>query len=129
MTGIFLIDALLAGDWETFKTALAHLVLPSLVLCAATLGLITRMTRASMLETLGQDYVRVARAKGLKERAVIVGHALPNALIPVITLGGPRLRQPPDRHGDDRDDLLVAGPRPLHVPQRAVGSTCRPSWA
>ena len=88
MTGFFLIDTLLAGDWETLKTAAAHLVLPSLVLCAATLGLITRMTRASMLETLGQDYVRVARAKGLKERAVIVGHALPNALIPVITLAG-----------------------------------------
>ncbi len=88
VTGSFLIDSLVAGDWETFKAAFAHLVLPSLVLCAATLGLITRMTRASMLETLGQDYVRVARAKGLKERAVIVGHALPNALIPVITLAG-----------------------------------------
>jgi peptide/nickel transport system permease protein len=71
-----------------FKTAFAHLVLPSLVLCAATLGLITRMTRASMLETLGQDYVRVARAKGMKEHAVIIRHALPNALIPVITLAG-----------------------------------------
>jgi peptide/nickel transport system permease protein len=88
VTGSFLIDSLVAGDWETFKTAAAHLVLPSLVLCAATLGLITRITRASMLETLGQDYVRVARAKGLKERAVIVHHALPNALIPVITLAG-----------------------------------------
>jgi len=88
VTGSFLIDSLIAGDWETFKTAFAHLILPSLVLCAATLGLITRITRASMLETLGQDYVRVARAKGMKERAVIVRHALPNALIPVITLAG-----------------------------------------
>ena len=88
MTGFFLIDTLLAGQWDTFKTALAHLVLPSLVLCAATLGLITRMTRASMLETLGQDYVRVAHAKGMKHRAVIISHALPNALIPVITLAG-----------------------------------------
>jgi peptide/nickel transport system permease protein len=88
VTGFFLVDSLLAGDWEMFKTAFAHLVLPSLVLCAATLGLITRMTRASMLETLGQDYVRVARAKGMKEHAVIIRHALPNALIPVITLAG-----------------------------------------
>lgn len=88
VTGSFLIDSLIAGDWETFKTAFAHLILPSLVLCAATLGLVTRITRASMLETLGQDYVRVARAKGMKERAVIVRHALPNALIPVITLAG-----------------------------------------
>lgn len=88
VTGSFLIDSAIAGDWSTFHTAAAHLVLPSLVLCAATLGLITRMTRASMLETLGQDYVRVARAKGLKEGEVIVRHVLPNALIPVITMAG-----------------------------------------
>ena len=55
---------------------------------AATLGLITRTTRAGMLEALRQDYVRVARAKGLQERAIVCGHALPNALIPVVTLGG-----------------------------------------
>lgn len=88
VTGFFLVDTLIAGDWELLKTAAAHLALPSIVLCAATLGLITRITRASMLETLGQDYVRVARAKGLKERPVIMRHALPNALIPVITLAG-----------------------------------------
>ena len=88
VTGIFLIDTVLAGDWELLHSVTAHLVLPSLVLCAATVGLITRTTRASMLETLGQDYVRVARAKGLKERSVVVAHALPNALIPVVTLAG-----------------------------------------
>ena len=88
VTGSFLIDAAIAGDWATFRAAAAHLVLPSLTLCAATLGLITRITRASMLETLGQDYVRVARAKGMKPRAVITRHALPNALIPVITMAG-----------------------------------------
>lgn len=88
VTGLYTIDSIVAGDWNILHTTLAHLVLPSIVLCAATLGLITRTTRASMLEVLGQDYVRVARAKGLKERAIIVGHALPNALIPVVTLGG-----------------------------------------
>lgn len=88
VTGLYLIDSLLAGDWEIFRTAVRHLTLPALVLCAATLGLITRMTRASMLEALGQDYIRVARAKGLKEHLVIIRHALPNALIPVITLAG-----------------------------------------
>lgn len=88
VTGIFVVDSILMGDWEMLRSVSAHLVLPSVVLCAATLGLITRTTRASMLDTLGQDYVRVARAKGLKERAVIVSHALPNALIPVVTLGG-----------------------------------------
>jgi peptide/nickel transport system permease protein len=87
-TGLFLIDSALAGDWATFRDAAAHLVLPSIVLAAATLGLITRTTRASMLESLQQDYVRVARAKGLREQLIIVGHVLPNALIPVVTLGG-----------------------------------------
>lgn len=88
VTGLFLIDTVLAGDWSKFQNALAHLVLPSIVLAAATLGLITRTTRASMLESMQQDYVRVARAKGLKERNIIIGHVLPNALIPVVTLGG-----------------------------------------
>lgn len=88
VTGLFLIDSALAGDWQTFHDAAAHLVLPSIVLAAATIGLITRTTRAAMLESLGQDYVRVGRAKGLAERRVVLGHALPNALIPVVTLGG-----------------------------------------
>jgi peptide/nickel transport system permease protein len=63
-------------------------VLPSLVLASGTLGLITRTTRAAMLEALSQDYVRVAHAKGLRARMVVAGHALPNALLPVVTLGG-----------------------------------------
>jgi peptide/nickel transport system permease protein len=88
VTGLFLIDSALAGDWDAFHDAAAHLVLPSIVLAAATLGLITRTTRASMLESLQQEYVRVARAKGLRETAIVIGHVLPNALIPVVTLGG-----------------------------------------
>jgi peptide/nickel transport system permease protein len=88
VTGLFLLDSLFAGDWESFKDAAAHLILPSIVLAAATLGLITRTTRASMLESMQQDYVRVARAKGMKERHIVMGHVLPNALIPVVTLGG-----------------------------------------
>jgi peptide/nickel transport system permease protein len=88
VTGLYLIDAALAGQWEVFQNAAAHLVLPSIVLAATTLGLITRTTRAAMLEALHQDYVRVARAKGLKERTIVVRHALRNALIPVVTLGG-----------------------------------------
>ena len=69
VTGLYLIDSALAGDWDTFRDALAHLILPSIVLAAATLGLITRTTRASMLESMQQDYVRVARAKGIRESA------------------------------------------------------------
>ena len=88
ITGLLLIDTALQGDWETFYDAAAHLVLPSIVLAAATLGLITRTTRAAMLEALSQDYVRVAKAKGLRGRLIVVGHALPNAMLPVVTLGG-----------------------------------------
>jgi peptide/nickel transport system permease protein len=88
VTGLLLIDTALARDWETFRDAAAHLVLPSIVLAASTLGLITRTTRAAMLEALSQDYVRVARAKGLLARVVVTGHAVPNAMLPVVTLGG-----------------------------------------
>jgi peptide/nickel transport system permease protein len=88
VTGLLLVDTVLAGDWETFRDAAAHLVLPSIVLASATLGLITRTTRAAMLEALSQDYVRVARAKGLRRRGVVLGHAAPNAMLPVVTLGG-----------------------------------------
>lgn len=88
VTGLMLVDTIMAGDWETFRDAAAHLVLPSIVLAAATLGLITRTTRASMLESIQQDYVRVARAKGLTAYRVIIGHVFPNAVIPVVTLGG-----------------------------------------
>jgi len=88
VTGLLLVDTVLAGDWDAFHDALAHLVLPSIVLASATLGLITRTTRAAMLEALSQDYVRVAKAKGLRARVVVLGHALPNAMLPVVTLGG-----------------------------------------
>jgi peptide/nickel transport system permease protein len=88
VTGSYLIDAALAGDWDIFHDAAAHLVLPSIVLAAATIGLITRTTRASVLESIQQDYVRMGRAKGLRESRVILRHVLPNALVPVVTLGG-----------------------------------------
>ena len=88
VTGLYLIDAALAGDWPAWRNVAAHLILPSIVLASGTLGLITRTTRASMLEAMTQDYVRVARAKGLTRRKIVLGHLLPNALIPVVTLGG-----------------------------------------
>ncbi|MBC7437601.1 MAG: ABC transporter permease [Bdellovibrionales bacterium] len=88
ITGLYTIDAAIAGDWAAFRDALAHLALPSIVLAAATMGLITRTTRASMLDTLNQDYVRVARSKGLTETHIVLRHALPNALLPIVTLAG-----------------------------------------
>ena len=87
-TGFLLLDTAWSGNWDGFHDAAAHLVLPVIVLAAATLGLITRTTRASMLECLRQDYVRMGRAKGLRETSVVVGHVLPNAMIPIVTLGG-----------------------------------------
>src|SRR5262245_52524569 len=87
-SGLYLVDSALAGQWDTFRDAAAHLVLPSVVLAASILGLLTRTVRAAMLEALAQDYVRVARAKGLRESAIVLRHALPNALVPVVTLGG-----------------------------------------
>jgi peptide/nickel transport system permease protein len=88
ITGLYTIDAAIAGDWQAWRDALAHLALPSIVLAAATMGLITRTTRASMLDTLNQDYVRVARSKGLTETHIVLRHALPNALLPIVTLAG-----------------------------------------
>jgi peptide/nickel transport system permease protein len=87
-TGLYLVDSLWAGDLTTLRSAFAHLFLPAIVLAATTTGVITRTTRASMLDTLDQDYIRTARAKGLREWGVLARHALRNALIPVFTLGG-----------------------------------------
>lgn len=88
ITGIYVIDSLLRGDFPTLSVALKHLVLPVLVLGSSTLGIVTRMTRSSVLEVLTQDYVRTARSKGLTERAVLIRHVLKNSLIPTVTVIG-----------------------------------------
>jgi len=88
VTGFMLIDSLLSGQAGAFRSALSHLVLPTIVLATIPLAVIARQTRSAMLEVLGEDYVRTARAKGLPPRRVIGLHALRNALIPVITTIG-----------------------------------------
>jgi dipeptide transport system permease protein len=88
VTGFMLIDTLRAGDMPAFRSALAHLVLPTIALGTIPLAVIARMTRSSMLEVLREDYVRAARAKGLPRWRVVVVHALRNALIPVLTVIG-----------------------------------------
>lgn len=90
-TGFYLLDTLLMGDFEAFSDAVAHITLPALALSMYSLAVITRMTRSSMLETLGEDYVRTARAKGLKKRRVDIHHALRNAMLPVTTVIGLQL--------------------------------------
>jgi dipeptide transport system permease protein len=82
------IDALMSDQQGAFFDALRHLVLPAIVLGTVPLAVIARMTRSSMLEVLSEDYVRTARAKGLKPRRVIGVHALRNALLPVVTVIG-----------------------------------------
>ncbi len=88
VTGLFTVDSLIAGRWDTFANALSHLVLPGLVLALYIAGLISRVTRSSMLEVLSMDYMRTARAKGLMERLVVLRHGLSNALVPIVTVIG-----------------------------------------
>lgn len=88
LTGLYVLDALLAGDFEKVREALHHLILPTVVLGWAVMGIIARLVRASMLDVLNQDYVTTARAKGASELRVLVAHALRNALIPALTIIG-----------------------------------------
>ena len=88
VTGFMLIDTLLSDEPEAFRSALHHLVLPAIVLGTIPLAVVARMTRSSMLEVLGEDYIRTARAKGLPGWRVVGVHALRNALIPVVTVIG-----------------------------------------
>lgn len=87
-TGFMLIDSLLSGQKGAFGSAVQHLILPSIVLATIPLAVIARQTRSAMLEVLGEDYVRTARAKGLPVSRVVGIHALRNAMIPVITVIG-----------------------------------------
>jgi len=87
-TGLYIVDSILAGDINALTSSLRHLVLPALTLGYFSTALVARMTRSSMLEVLGQDYMRTARAKGLRERVVTLRHGLRNALIPTVTVIG-----------------------------------------
>ncbi|PLT44632.1 Dipeptide transport system permease protein DppB [Paenibacillus pasadenensis] len=88
VTGLYLIDTLVAGRFDQFGTVLKHLVLPGVALGTIPMAIIARMTRSSMLEVLRSDYIRTAKAKGLSQLGVIYKHALRNAFIPVLTVIG-----------------------------------------
>jgi peptide/nickel transport system permease protein len=88
ITSLYTIDALLAGNVSLFWLALRHLMMPALVLAYGSLAVVTRMVRGGMLEVLNQDYIRTARAKGITQRGVVLGHALKNALLPTVTSVG-----------------------------------------
>jgi peptide/nickel transport system permease protein len=88
ITNLVLVDSLLRGNIPVFIQGLRHLLLPALALGTIPMAIIARMTRSSMLEVLGQDYIRTAHAKGLMARTVVVRHALRNAWLPIITVVG-----------------------------------------
>lgn len=91
VTGFYLVDSLITGNMEAFRNTLSHLLLPAITLMTIPLSIIARITRSTMLDVLNQDYMRTARAKGLRESNLIIGHALRNALLPVITIIGLQL--------------------------------------
>ena len=88
VTGLNILDSIIAGNSQALGLALKHLAMPSIALGTIPMAIIARMTRSSMLEVLQQDYIRTAYAKGLRERTVIIRHALKNAFLPVITVIG-----------------------------------------
>jgi peptide/nickel transport system permease protein len=87
-TNFVILDAALKGDWPVLVDALRHLILPALALATIPLAVVARMTRASMLEVLSREFIRTAEAKGLSQTAVVLRHALRNALLPVVTVVG-----------------------------------------
>ena len=90
MTHFLLIDTLLAGDFETFRDALAHIILPAVVLSFPCLASILRVNRAEMIEVLQSDYIVAARAHGIAPRRIVMLYALKNALLPTIAIIGLR---------------------------------------
>lgn len=91
ITGLYLIDSLLIGNWETFSSALHHITLPAITLAMGNMAIITRMSRSSLLEVLHEDYIRTARAKGLANWPLLYRHAFKNAFVPVVTIIGLQL--------------------------------------
>ncbi|MCL2882966.1 MAG: ABC transporter permease [Coriobacteriia bacterium] len=87
-TGFYILDTLMRGDWTALRDVLLHLILPTLALSLYSLAIITRMTRSSMLDSLNEDFIRTARAKGLRRRTVNNRHALRTAMLPVTTVIG-----------------------------------------
>jgi peptide/nickel transport system permease protein len=88
ITGLYLIDGLIAGDILVVKSAFNHLLLPAAALALASIGIVVRMIRASMIDVMNEDYIRTMRAFGLSRRTIIGKHALPNALLPFVTVLG-----------------------------------------
>jgi ABC-type dipeptide/oligopeptide/nickel transport system permease component len=91
ISNIYSLNALLTAQWAIFWDALRHMILPAIALGTIPLAIITRITRSSLLDVMGLDYIRTARAKGLGDRSVVRRHGLPNAILPVVTIIGLQL--------------------------------------
>jgi peptide/nickel transport system permease protein len=91
LSGLYIPAGIISGQFDVAFDAFRHLILPAIALGTIPLAIIARITRSSLLEVLGQDYVRTARAKGVKERSVVLRHATRNALLPVVTVIGLQL--------------------------------------
>lgn len=85
---LYIFDTLITGQWEVLRDVVTHLILPAVALATIPLAIIARMTRSSLLDILGQDYVRAAKAKGVPRNSVVLKHAFRNALLPVVTIIG-----------------------------------------
>jgi peptide/nickel transport system permease protein len=88
LSNMYTVNGLLSAQWNVFLDAFRHLILPAIALGTIPLAIIARITRSSLLDVLGLDYVRTARAKGLTDRRVVQRHALPNAMLPMVTVIG-----------------------------------------
>lgn len=88
VSNMYILNALISGQWGVLGDALRHMILPALALGTIPLAIIARMTRSSLLDVLGLDYIRTARAKGLTERLIVLRHGVRNAMLPVITVVG-----------------------------------------
>jgi peptide/nickel transport system permease protein len=88
ISNFYIFNSIITGAWDVLADAISHLILPAVALATISLAVIARMTRSAMLEVLGQDYVRTAKAKGLRQRAVVMKHAFRNALLPIVTIIG-----------------------------------------
>lgn len=91
MGNFVILNSLITANWEVFWDAVKHMILPAVALATIPLSVIARITRSSLLEVMGKDYIRTARAKGARENTVVRGHALRNALLPVVTIIGLQL--------------------------------------
>jgi len=88
VTNLYILDSLLTKNWAALVSSLRHLILPAVALSTIPMAVIARMTRASLLEVLSQDYIRTAESKGLPQQAVVLRHAMRNALLPIMTVTG-----------------------------------------